>query len=221
MFRVGFSAARTTAASLSTICTRAAAAHTLTIQHHHVIGRSVIATALFHSTARASEESLRPRKDVAAPILPERRHLVHDDMVRKVICVVMKNGKKSTAEGIVHDALEKIKVKELSKAPIADPVAILRRALDNIKPTIETRPVRMGGTVFQVPRPVLPNRQQSLSLRWLVKAARGRKKGKNMAEALALEVLDAIKHEGGAVKKRMEVHKQAESNRAYAHYRWS
>ena len=127
---------------------------------------------------------------------------------------VLLDGKKSVAESIVYGALEI--VGEKTDQP---PVTVLKRALDNIRPTLEVRSRRVGGSTYQVPVEVRPSRATTLGLRWLVDFARKRRE-KTMTERLANEILDASNGLGGAVKRREDVHKMAEANRAFAHYRW-
>ncbi len=137
-----------------------------------------------------------------------------DILVARLINKVMKNGKKSTAEKIVYKAFSVIEEKMGE-----DPLVVFKKALDNIKPVLEVRSRRVGGANYQVPVEVRPERQISLSLRWLVQFARSRGERK-MAMRLASEIMDAYNNRGGAIKKREEVHRMAEANRAFAHYRW-
>lgn len=127
----------------------------------------------------------------------------------------MKCGKKSTAERIVYGALDEIVVKSQS----ANPVEILQRAVDNAKPRIETKPRRVGGATYQVPLEVSGERQASLALRWMVSFADARK-GVPMSQALAGEIMEAYQGQGNAIRKRDEVHKMAQANKAFAHFRW-
>lgn len=149
----------------------------------------------------------------------ERRSLPPDPvynspLVTKFINYIMWDGKKTTAEWVFYEAM-KI-VEEKMKKP---PLEVLEKAIENVKPVLEVRPRRVGGATYQVPVEVPPHRQLSLAVRWIIHAARG-KKGKPMAEKLAQEIMDAYKGEGAAIKKREDVHKMAEANRAFAHYRW-
>lgn len=134
--------------------------------------------------------------------------------ITKFINTVMSDGKKSTAERIVYGALDI--VAERAKD---DPIKVWERALTNIKPKVEVKSRRVGGSTYQVPVDVRPERSQALGLRWLVIYARDRGE-KTMMEKLAGEILDASQNKGNAVKKREDVHKMAEANRAFAHYRW-
>ncbi|MBM3450783.1 MAG: 30S ribosomal protein S7 [Armatimonadetes bacterium] len=135
-------------------------------------------------------------------------------MVSRVINKVMWDGKKSVAERIVYDALKKIEEKAGQ-----DPVRVLEKALQNVTPAVEVKPRRVGGANYQVPVEVRPDRRTSLAVRWLVGFARQRP-GRGMTDKLASEILDASQNQGAAVKRREEVHKMAEANRAFAHYRW-
>ena len=128
---------------------------------------------------------------------------------------VMKEGKKSVAEKVVYDALEVIK----TSAKIEDPMIIFDTAMKNTGPMMEIRSRRVGGANYQVPREVRPERRDALALTWILEAARG-KKGKPMAEKLAEELILASKSEGEAIKKRDNVHKMAEANKAFAHFAW-
>ena len=136
-------------------------------------------------------------------------------LVTKFINCMMYDGKQSTAEKIVYDSFEIIKEKSGD-----DPVKIFKKALDNVKPSLEVKSRRVGGSNYQVPIEVNPNRRLSLSIRWLVSYARSRGDGKTMQEKLANELLDAANLRGGAVKKREDTHRMAEANKAFAHYRW-
>jgi small subunit ribosomal protein S7 len=139
-------------------------------------------------------------------------------IVSKLINAAMKDGKKSVAEKQVFNALELTK-KETSATDVA---TTFEQALDNIKPKVEVRPRRIGGAVYQVPTPVRGNRQYSLALRWLITASRAKanKQYHTFAEKLASEILLALKNEGVAVSKRVEVERMAEANKAFAHLRW-
>lgn len=155
-----------------------------------------------------------PRKGPAP-----KRPLVVDPVygspiVTQLVNRVLLDGKKSTAESIVYGALEGVREKTQQ-----DPVAVLKRALDNIRPTLEVRSRRVGGATYQVPVDVRATRAQTLAMRWLVDYARQRRE-KTMLERLQNEILDASNGLGAAVKRREDTHKMAESNRAFAHYRW-
>ena len=150
---------------------------------------------------------------------PPRRHLMPDPIYRSVLVTqvvnkVLSRGKRSVAEHIVYDALEIIKDKTG-----AEPVATLKRAVENTKPQLETKSRRVGGATYQVPMEVRGPRAMTLSIRWLVGYSRQRRE-KTMADRLAAELLDASNGVGAAVKRREDMHKMAESNKAFAHYRW-
>ena len=136
-------------------------------------------------------------------------------LVTKFINTVMKEGKRSTAEGILYRSFDIIKEKTGD-----DPLKVFKKALDNVKPSLEVKSRRVGGSNYQVPVEVNPNRRLSLSIRWIVGYARARGDGKTMYEKLANEFLDASNLRGGAVKKREDTHRMAEANKAFAHYRW-
>jgi len=135
-------------------------------------------------------------------------------LIAKLINSVMLHGKKTIAEGIVYGTMDEIKDKIGE-----DPLKVMNKAVENIRPLIETRSRRVGGATYQVPMDVRKERSYSLGIRWLVENARSRG-GKSFQEKLMGEVLDAYNNRGGAIKKRETVHKMAESNRAFAHYRW-
>ena len=135
-------------------------------------------------------------------------------VVTQLVNKILLDGKKSTAESIVYGALEGCREKTGT-----DPVQTLRRALENVRPTLEVRSRRVGGATYQVPIEVKPGRANTLALRWLVGYSRARRE-KTMTERLMNEILDASNGLGAAVKKREDTHKMAESNKAFAHYRW-
>ncbi|HJR87125.1 MAG TPA: 30S ribosomal protein S7 [Acidimicrobiia bacterium] len=135
-------------------------------------------------------------------------------LVSQVINKVLWKGKKDVARGIVYDALEV--VQNRSKQ---DPVTVLKKAIDNVRPQVEVRSRRVGGAAYQVPVEVPTRRALSLAIRWLVGFAR-RRREHSMSERLAFEILDAANNTGAAVKRKEDIHKMAESNKAFAHYRW-
>ncbi|MFI5981218.1 30S ribosomal protein S7 [Streptomyces sp. NPDC098789] len=135
-------------------------------------------------------------------------------LVTSLINKILMNGKRSTAERIVYGAMEGLREKTGN-----DPVITLKRALENVKPSLEVKSRRVGGATYQVPIEVKPGRQSTLALRWLVGYSRARRE-KTMTERLMNELLDASNGLGAAVKKREDTHKMAESNKAFAHYRW-
>ena len=154
----------------------------------------------------------RRREVPKRKILPDPKY--HDRMIAKFCNVVMKQGKKSTAEGIVYGALDVIasRYKE-------DAIEVFRKALDTVKPKVEVKSRRVGGATYQVPVEVRPERRIALAMRWLVDYSRDRGE-KTMVERLAAELKEAAEGRGNAVKKREDVHKMAEANKAFAHYRW-
>ncbi len=149
----------------------------------------------------------------------ERREVSSDPvhgnaLVQKFVNCVMAQGKKSTAQRIVYDAFDLVKERAND-----DPLKLFKKAVDNVKPALEVKTRRVGGANYQVPVEVNRNRQTSLSLRWIIGYARERSE-KSMVEKLAAELLDAANNRGGAIKKRDDVHRMAEANKAFAHYRW-
>ena len=155
-----------------------------------------------------------PRKGPAT-----RRQLVTDPvygspLVTALVNKVLRKGKRSLAERIVYGAMEGCKDKTGN-----DPVVTLKRALDNVKPTLEVRSRRVGGATYQVPVEVRPRRANTLAIRWIVSFSRQRRE-RTMAERLAAEIIDASNAVGASVKRREDLHKMAESNKAFAHYRW-
>ncbi|MEI8050055.1 MAG: 30S ribosomal protein S7 [Actinomycetes bacterium] len=148
-----------------------------------------------------------------------RRDLAPDPVYRSVLVTqvtnkVLSRGKRTVAERIVYTALDTVKERTES-----DPVAVLKRAVENVRPELEVRSRRVGGATYQVPVEVRPRRATTLAIRWLVGYSRSRRE-KTMAERLANEILDASNGVGAAVKRREDLHKMAESNKAFAHYRW-
>ena len=135
-------------------------------------------------------------------------------VLAKFINFVMYDGKKATSEKIIYGALEKIKNKTKD-----DPIKIFNEAIANIRPNLEVRSRRVGGATYQVPQEVKSKRSQTLALRWLLEATRKRK-NKSMSDKLFSELMDASQNKGTAIKKREDTHKMAESNKAFAHYRW-
>ena len=151
---------------------------------------------------------------------PSKKHVVLPDpiygstVVAQLINKILLDGKKSIAEDIVYSALAMVKEKTDQ-----EPVAVLKRALDNIRPSLAVRSRRVGGANYQVPMEVRPERRQTLGLRWVTTYSRARNE-RTMKERLAGEIMDAVNGTGGAAKKRDDTHKMAEANRAFAHYRW-
>ncbi|PFG27251.1 30S ribosomal protein S7 [Corynebacterium renale] len=150
-----------------------------------------------------------------APQRPIIKDPVYDsELVTQLVNKILQDGKKSTAQRIVYAALEKCREKTGT-----DPVGTLDKALGNIRPDLEVRSRRVGGATYQVPVEVRPNRSNTLALRWLVTFSRARREN-TMIERLANEILDASNGLGASVKRREDMHKMAEANRAFAHYRW-
>src|SRR5258707_441304 len=141
--------------------------------------------------------------------------LYSSPLVTKFISTLMRGGKRSTAERIMYGSLSSIQEKTGD-----DPLKVFKKAVENVKPALEVKSRRVGGSNYQVPVEVNPNRRLSLSIRWLVGYARSRGDGKTMQEKLANELMDAANLRGGAVKKREDTHRMAEANKAFAHYRW-
>ncbi|MEL6088559.1 30S ribosomal protein S7 [Bartonella schoenbuchensis] len=137
-----------------------------------------------------------------------------DLVITKFMNAIMFDGKKSVAERIVYGALDAVESKVKT-----DPVALFHQALENVAPHIEVRSRRVGGATYQVPIDVRPDRRQALAIRWLIVAARGRNET-TMVDRLSGELVDAANNRGSAVKKREDVHRMAEANRAFSHYRW-
>ncbi|MBU2916864.1 MAG: small subunit ribosomal protein S7 [Psychrosphaera sp.] len=155
-----------------------------------------------------------PRRRVIGQrkVLPDPKF--GSELLTKFINVVMLDGKKAVAEKIIYGALD-VAAEKSGK----EHLAILEEALDNVRPTVEVKSRRVGGSTYQVPVEVRPVRRNTLAMRWLVEAARKRGE-KSMALRLAHELTDAVENKGSAVKKREDVHKMAEANKAFAHYRW-
>ena len=135
-------------------------------------------------------------------------------IIPKLINSIMYDGKKITAEKIVYEAIEKIKTKSKD-----EPITIFNDAFNNVRPTVEVRSRRVGGATYQVPVEVKSKRSQALALRWIVEASRKRK-DKKMSDKLFNEIYDAYQNKGSAIKKKEDTHKMAESNKAFAHFRW-
>ena len=155
----------------------------------------------------------RRRKAEKRDVIPDPKY--NDRVLSRFINIVMNDGKKSTAEKIVYGALDIAS----SRLKIKNPIDLFKTALNNVKPGIEVRSRRVGGATYQVPVEVKAKRAQALALRWIMDATRKRK-NKTMAEKLYAEILDASQNKGSAIKKREDTHKMAESNKAFAHFRW-
>jgi small subunit ribosomal protein S7 len=155
----------------------------------------------------------RRRQASKRPVAPDGKY--HNALVARLVNTVMICGKKTTAQRIVYGAFDSIS----EKNPASNPVEILQRAVDNAKPRIETKARRVGGATYQVPLEIPADRQNALALRWIVDFADARK-GQPMKAALAAEILEAYQGQGNAIRKRDEVHKMAQANKAFAHFRW-
>ena len=153
------------------------------------------------------------RRDVPKrKVLPDPKY--GDRLVTRFMSVIMRDGKKSTAEGIVYGAFDFIADKTRN-----EPVAMFRRALDNVRPQVEVKSRRVGGATYQVPVEVRAERATSLAMRWIATYARSRA-GKSMVERLANELIDAANERGESIKKKEDTHRMADANKAFAHYRW-
>jgi small subunit ribosomal protein S7 len=155
----------------------------------------------------------RRRQSEHRPIKPDSHY--NSPVVTRLVNTVMWRGKKATAQKIVYTAFNMLS----EKANKGDPLEVLNKALDNVKPRVEVKSRRVGGANYQVPVEVSPERQLALAFRWLVRLADSRK-GVSMSKALADEIFDAFNGQGAAVKKREDVHKMAQANKAFAHFRW-
>ena len=155
----------------------------------------------------------RRRKPEQRVVLPDPKF--KSQLISKFMNMIMEDGKKAAAEKIVYGALDQIATKKKS----TEPNLILQAAFDNVAPTVEVKSRRVGGATYQVPVEVRSVRRNTLAMRWIIDAARGRGE-KSMADRLAGELMDASEHRGAAVKKREDTHKMAEANKAFAHFRW-
>jgi len=155
----------------------------------------------------------RRRRAYKRPLVEDPKY--HSTLVTRLVTTVMTRGKKSLAQRIVYGAFDNI----VEKNANSNPLEILQRAVDNAKPRLEVKPRRVGGATYQVPLEVPPDRQLGLAVRWLVDIADARK-GVPMKDALAAEILEAYQGQGNAIRKRDEVHKMAQANKAFAHFRW-
>jgi small subunit ribosomal protein S7 len=155
----------------------------------------------------------RRRQAERRPLAEDPKY--HSPLVTRLVNTVMRWGKKSTAQRIVYGAFDAL----VAKNPQANPLEMLQRAVDNAKPRLEIKARRVGGATYQVPVEVTADRQASLAIRWLVNFADSRK-GVPMKEALAAEITEAYQGQGNAIRRRDEVHKMAQANKAFAHFRW-
>jgi small subunit ribosomal protein S7 len=154
----------------------------------------------------------RRREIAKREVLPDP--LYNSQLVTKFVNVVMRAGKKTVAERILYDALETIKQRSQD-----DPMKVFKKAIENVKPSVEVKSRRVGGSTYQVPVEVRPTRKLALSMRWIIQSAEKRGE-KTMRQKLAGELLDAAENRGGAIKKKEDTHRMAEANKAFAHYRW-
>jgi len=155
-----------------------------------------------------------PRRGTVKKRKPQPDHFYNSTIISIFVNTILKKGKKSLAQKIVYTAMERVKQKVKE-----DPLKMFEKAVENVRPVLETKSRRVGGATYQVPIEVSLNRSTSLAVRWLIRYARDRA-GKSMEEKLSAEIIDAVNNRGGAVKKKEDIHKMAESNRAFAHYRW-
>ncbi len=154
----------------------------------------------------------RRREITERPIIPDARF--NSKLVSRFVCCIMRDGKKSTAESILYDAFEIIEEKLKD-----EPYKVFEKAIDNVKPMIEVKSRRVGGSTYQVPTEIRPSRRTALSIRWILGFAQKRAE-KSSARKLAGELIDAANNRGAAIKKREDTHKMADANKAFAHYRW-
>ena len=155
-----------------------------------------------------------PRKGLVSRRKQDVDPVYGNDLVEKFICSMMWDGKKTIAQGIFYDAMEKIRDRTSD-----DPLKLFKKAVENAKPLLEVKTRRVGGANYQVPVEVNPDRRTSLAIRWIITYSRGRSE-KGMIDKLTNELLDAANNRGAAIKKKEDVHRMAEANKAFAHYRW-
>jgi len=155
----------------------------------------------------------RRRQSDKRPLVEDAKY--HSTLVSRLVVMVMDHGKKSLAQRIVYGAFDRI----AEKGAGTNPLEVLQRAVDNVKPRLEVKARRVGGATYQVPMEVPSDRQFALAMRWLVDFADARK-GVPMKDALAAEILEAYQGQGNAIRKRDDVHKMAQANKAFAHFRW-
>lgn len=154
----------------------------------------------------------RRREVPERTIIPDAKY--NSKLVAKFMASIMRDGKKSVAESLLYDAFDIIEQKTKSQ-----PLKVFEQALDNVRPMIEVKSRRVGGSTYQVPTEIRPSRRTALAIRWLISYARSRPE-RGFASKLAGELMDAANSRGGSVKKREDTHKMAEANKAFAHYRW-
>ena len=154
----------------------------------------------------------RHEKTIDRPITPDVKY--NSKVITKFVSRMMLDGKKATCVKIIYEAMDKLKAKTDK-----DPLEVLLKALDNVKPVVEVKSRRVGGATYQVPVEIRDARREALAMRWIIEAARKRS-GHGMADTLSAELLDAFNNTGTAFKKKEDTHKMAEANKAFAHYRW-
>ena len=154
----------------------------------------------------------RHKKSIERPLMSDVKY--NSKVVSKFVCRMMLDGKKDICTKIIYQAMDNLKAKTDK-----DPLEVLLKALENVKPMVEVKSRRVGGATYQVPMEIRETRREALAMRWIIEAARNRS-GHGMADTLAAELLDAYNNTGSAYKKREDVHKMAEANKAFAHYRW-
>lgn len=155
-----------------------------------------------------------PRKGIISRRTQATDPVYASDLVEKFICTMMWDGKKSTAQRVFYTAMDQV-----AKKTNDEPLKVFKKAVENVKPLVEVKTRRVGGANYQVPVEVNPFRRQSLAIRWLLQYSRERA-GRTMTDKLADELIDAANLRGGAIKKKEDVHRMAEANKAFAHYRW-
>lgn len=154
----------------------------------------------------------RHKKSINRPLMPDVKY--NSKVVSKFVCRMMLDGKKETCTKIIYDAMDKLQAKADK-----DPLEVFLKAIDNVKPMVEVKSRRVGGATYQVPMEIRETRREALAMRWIIDAARNRS-GHGMADTLASELMDAYNNTGTAYKKREDVHRMAEANKAFAHFRW-
>ncbi|MCQ2577284.1 MAG: 30S ribosomal protein S7 [Treponema sp.] len=154
----------------------------------------------------------RHKKSINRPLMPDVKY--NSKVVSKFVCRMMLDGKKETCTKIIYEAMDKLQAKAEK-----DPLEVFLKAIDNVKPMVEVKSRRVGGATYQVPMEIRETRREALAMRWIIDAARNRS-GHGMADTLASELMDAYNNTGTAYKKREDVHRMAEANKAFAHFRW-
>ncbi|MCJ7680019.1 MAG: 30S ribosomal protein S7 [Candidatus Aminicenantes bacterium] len=155
-----------------------------------------------------------PRRGIIKRKKLKPDHQYNSTLISKFINLIMKKGKKSTAEKIVYGAMDQIREKAKD-----DPLKVFEKAVENVRPVLETKSRRVGGATYQVPIEVPISRSLTLAIRWILRFSRERS-GKSMIDKLSNEILDAVNNRGGSIKKKEDTHKMADANRAFAHYKW-